>query len=288
MAAYIPTRQGTFGTSGDPKVATNYNGDTLPAAGDELVIRGHAVNIFGADMDQGATINLDILHFTNTYLGSVGVNGDPWLLDTGILYYEGGGAECWLDTGIAPECADVYVNTDQRGANALQLNTTTAGTINRLHLMRGRVTLGSTGTVDQAVVAANRPTEGILVVNGATMTLLLVDQGKVLWQGNTGAATVNMGAGEVIQSGGTITTMNMWGGRFTPQQGTMTTINIIGPAAILDLTQIVSDLAITTINLYRGGYLRPSTLQLLASSITVNYRTPGEHGQPFGETDTWG
>jgi len=113
-------------------------------------------------------------------------------------------------------------------------------------------------------------------------------QGRIEWGSNSGTPTVNVAGGELIQTGGTITVVNLYGGRFTLKQGTATTINIYGSSAVLDLSQLVADVAITDINLYRGAWLRPAAIQLLSSTVNINYRSPGEHGQDWGTIQVLG
>lgn len=286
MAAYVPTDYGTFTGSdpGDPSADDNWGGDA-PDTGDKALIQNISQQVLAAtpaNMDMHL-VELAVLHLARTMSGNVGESGVPWYIDATNFYFESGAEESWFDG----EFTNLYVNSDKRGTNALQLNTENAETIANLILMRGRPTIGSAGTVTTALVMATSVSQGILVVSGGTVGTVNMDMGQILWANNGGTPTVNMGGGELVQTGGTITTCNMFGGRFILKAGTVGTINIYGASAILDLEQLTGAIAVTTINLCKGAYLRPDTLALLSGSVTINYRTPGEHLHVFGVSETW-
>lgn len=283
MAAFNPNEVYNTGGTGDPTLASNWSGDGL-SDGDEAAIRDTAINIAAAGADQSG-IDLDILHIWPTYTGSIGSDGSPWRINAETLHFESGGAEAFIDGNFA----DVYVDSKSKGANALVLNASNSGSISRVHLMRGNVEIGTLCNVsDRIVVTGMRPTEAILsVVGNASVPMIYGHQGRYDIKGGV-ISQFSLGEGELIQTGGTLIVVDLWGGRFTFKQGTAQTVMVIGPGAVIDLTQVSGELDSNGLNFYRGGFSRTGTLNLAGNPIPVNYHTPGDHGQPVGTMTQWG
>lgn len=269
--------KGSFGTDGNWATAGNWSAG-VPIATEDVMIGAITNAIVGSDQSLVATGDLFISSACELNIGSAGT---PLQLDPTDVYYEGSCPACYIDATITGE---TYAAHAGKTDDALVLNGVNAGTITRLHCLRGRTTLGGACTATALHIKPVSSPDVIVDLDpGATATTTYQEGGLVNFAGTS--TTWNMSGGFLTQSAGTITTIEIAaGGIFKITSGTATTINL--HKGVLDLTQTTGVVTATTINVWNGIINEGATKPDYASSITVNYLGNGPHKRNIGDTDT--
>lgn len=278
----VPNKNGTFGTNGTWTTAANWGG-VAPAASDNLIVRSTAQNITGGTGVGYNDFALDELIIANDYTGTIGSAGTPLALDlatavTGRFVYYGSGASAYFDGAYD----SMQIQTTVMQTNAFVFGTLAASTATTMSHVRGRLTIGGTGTV--TTLGTSRlgfDMVQIAVSTGGTVTTGHLQGGNLTNAGTVTTANI-FGDGQMTQSvGGASTTVNVYGGRFVFNGGTATTINVFG--GIIDFMQGSTQRIVTTINAW-GGAIRAQQSPNFSATPTLNMYGPCQIDAAFLST----
>jgi hypothetical protein len=242
--------------------AGNWSLGAAPAdAGEALVPASGTTSISGTDQKG---IYVAKLIFDTGFIGNIGTNGDPLIIDGAIIHHKGSGT-LYLksDDNASGEYTDWVLIDSDAGGLAANLD---GEEMTRISVLKGRVelaaTLGSV-TLPALVEVAWRDNQSIdahvtiaCALLAATGTLV-ISGGQVFTTAAGAPSIVNVnqsgGLWDHGAAAGGVTTYNGMGGRaHWKPVSTLATANIHA-GCVLDLTQNSLSKVITTCNLFSGG-----------------------------------
>lgn len=285
---------------GDVSVAANWSGETLPVAGDTIVVdQGTSPMLY--HLDQLATGLAAFYHYSR-YTGEIGLAeintsfGTPYyefrqqyltvdspIVDIGIG--DGAGSGRMKIQGVVGTAVTVNVN---QTANSLDegipsLLLVLPNTSSIVNVNRGSVGIaiypGETSTVPTLRTGFITNKDGdsnVRCGTGVTLTTVEIAGGVTTLQSNV--TTLNETAGEVLQLAGAITTANVGAGSILRYRSasTMTTA-VIGPGATLDCRQDMRAKTITNLTLNTGAkYYDPHGVVTLTNGIIFTQCGPND------------
>lgn len=267
---------------GDIAVAANWSSETLPVAGDTVIIdQGSSPMLYHLDQLATGLAGFDLYA---RYTGQIGL--PEVQRNFGTPYYE------FRPQYLVVDAPEINIGTGGgNGSGRVKIKGVT-GTAVAVNVYK------SDNSLDEGIEAVllvlpnatsvlnvNRGNVGVAIYPGETSTVPTLRVGFETNQG--GDSSVRTGAGVTLttieQSGGVlvtnsnVTTLNVTGGEYQHLDGTLTTANIDGGAV-----RYLSDGTLTTAILSSGGILdyrqdmRTKTLTNLAMNAGTEYHDP--HG----------
>lgn len=223
----------TGATSNNFNVASNWTPAKVPVTTDSLVF-AHTSNSCTAGMSTSALFTFPRVEVHPTFTGDLGSSGDPLQFATCTdLYYQGTGTNFYFG---ASGNSTTRAHIDSTGGS--ETSCVLHGTISRLTINRGKVTITSGATLNSAIhvgqagAAANDSTK--LTITTATTTSAVLNVHSGIVNTSSSFADVNIDGGELTLAGasaitaklaifggvvwwdstGTITLLEAKGGRF--------------------------------------------------------------------------
>lgn len=259
----------------DISVAANWSGETLPVAGDTVVIdQGSSGMLY--HLDQLATGLAAFYHYAR-FTGDIGLPERS--TELGSTYYEFREQYLTVDaptisigigdgssgsrikikgvSGTTPT-VDVYQTDSPVDPGVPSCLLVLPNSSSVLNVNRGSVGIaiypGETSTVPTLRVGFETNQAGdSTVICGAGVTLTTIEQsgGKVTT--NSAVTTLNMTAGELVHETGTFTTINLDGGAVRYKSPSTLTTLIVGSNGIVDFRQDLRSRTVTNISLHAGS-----------------------------------
>lgn len=256
-------------TDGNWNNTASWDTAAVPVDNDDVFLSNSAEDA-DTNLDQN-TIFLDSLNISNTFMGKVGGSGNPLIIDSDVLLYEGAGTEAHFQGEYTKA---IIAGSGSAGAITINAQGAVTGIVDLYH-NKGALTLAASSNVTNIFVGYDsvRTTDATLTIGtSCTLTTLTCMGGVTTLE--SAITTINQTGGTLTVNGtGTITTANVYGGTlYWNSTGTLTTANVYG-GGTFDASNEVKPRTITTLNAYAGSTIELGKVNggLIITNAVPNY-----------------